>query len=85
MKFLVLWEAAGCSKHTGDDDQTQIAQSTLLPNRKMQLQQKSCAQCDFTATNSRTRQIKATLVKPACITAILQTSVCKTQRREEEM
>lgn len=76
VKFLALWEGAGCSKHTGDDDQTQIAQSTLLSDTRMQLQQKSCAQCDFTASNSQTRLIKASLVKPACTTALLQISVC---------
>lgn len=28
-KSLMLWEAVGCSKQLGDDDQTQTAQSTL--------------------------------------------------------
>ena len=75
-KFLVLWKATGCSEHTGDDDQTQIAQSTLLSNRRTQLEQKSCAQYDFTASNSQTRQIKASLVKPARTTAFLQIPLC---------
>lgn len=49
------WEAAGCPKHTKDDDQTQTAQSTLLSDRRMQLQHKNCGQCDFTASSSQTR------------------------------
>lgn len=38
-KFLMLWEATDCSKQLGDDDQT--AQSTLLSDRRTQLQHRS--------------------------------------------
>lgn len=67
-KFLMLWEAAGCSKQLWDGDQTQTAQSTLLSPRRTRLQHRRWSAWLF----GQTRWIKARLVKAACILKMWQ-------------